>query len=340
MDALQVSKLFERTKETKNIHEGIVLIQKKDGSTVFCGEYNREIDTPILMASVTKLFTATCIYRMFQDGMIDLDDKICKHLPVQVVSGIHRINNREYSFDLTIKHLLSQSSGVPDFYLDGNDSYFEKLKKGDFAYSFEQELDWVKAAKPRFEPGKKNKAYYSDTNFTLLGKIIENINGSSLQDAFNKYIFQPLKLKQTYLVSSDDDFVPHTYYHDKRLERPLFVRSSYASGGGVTTTKELMLFLRAFWNGDLFNRSMLSEHFVENSLQMSFFPIKYSMGYMSIKASFPFGKKVQLVGHSGSTGSFAFYCPEKEIFLVGDIPQIATPSLCVRFVMKSALFLK
>lgn len=340
MDTLRIKKLFEKTNSSNDIHESVVLIQTREGDTVFCGEYHRDINTPILMASITKLFTTACIYRMLQDGLLHLDDKIVKYIPEGVISRIHCLNGVEYSYDLTIENLLSQTSGLPDFYLDGKDSFFERVKQADFSYSFEQEMDWIKELKPRFKPGRPRKAYYTDSNFTLLGKVIESINGSSLQDAFNKYIFKPLNLKRTYLVSNDNDYVPHTYLYKEKIERPLFIRSNYAGGGGVTTTKEMMEFLRSFWNGDLFNKSLLAKLSHENQLQLSFFPIKYSMGYMALEASFPFGEKIHLAGHSGSTGSFAFYCPQKEIFLVGDFPQIAYPSLCIRFVMKSALLLK
>lgn len=58
---------------------------------------------------------------------------------------------------------------------------------------------------------------------------------------------------------------------------------------------------------------------------------------MKIDVSYPFGEKYTLLGHSGSTGSFAFYCPEKDLFFVGDLAQIASPSICVRLVMRSVL---
>lgn len=173
----------------------------------------------------------------------------------------------------------------------------------------------------------------------MLGKIIEKVNESTLQEAYEKYIFLPLNLKNTYLATSDNDFIPHTYYKDKRLERPKLIRSCYASGGGVTNAKELMIFIKAFWGGQLFDKEIFEKLSHGNRMQLSFYPIRYAGGYMKIKAGLPFGKKVTLIGHSGSTGSFAFYCPDKDMFFVGDVPQIANPSICIRLVMRAALFL-
>lgn len=114
------------------------------------------------------------------------------------------------------------------------------------------------------------------------------------------------------------------------------MRSCYASGG-VTTPRELMTFIKAFWNGKLFDKTLFLRQTQGNPLQISFYPIQYMSGYMKIIVSYPFGEKYTLLGHSGSTGSFAFYCPEKELFYVGDIPEISSPSTCVRFVIRAAL---
>jgi len=56
-----------------------------------------------------------------------------------------------------------------------------------------------------------------------------------------------------------------------------------------------------------------------------------------MEAGYPFKQIVLLVGHSGTTGSFAFYAPEKDLFLVGDVNQFAKPALPIRFVMKLAI---
>jgi D-alanyl-D-alanine carboxypeptidase len=337
MDTSKIEKLFKRLTSSDKIHESVLLIENSSGDFNFSREYKRNLDTPMLMASTTKLFTTTCIYALAQEGNLDLKDKISHHLQKEIISGLHIYRGKEYTSELTIEHLLLQTSGLPDFYLDRAGSIFSKVKERDFSYSFEDELKWIKSMKAHFMPGTKRKAYYSDANFDLLGKIIEAVNASTLQEAYEKYIFSPLNLKNTYIACNNNDLIPHTYYKNQRLDRPLFISSCYASGGGVTTARELMIFIKAFWNGELFDKTFFSKRTQCNPLQISFYPIHYMSGYMRISTSYLFGKKYTLVGHSGSTGSFAFYCPEKDIFLVGDVPQIASPSTCVRLAMRAVL---
>ena len=57
---------------------------------------------------------------------------------------------------------------------------------------------------------------------------------------------------------------------------------------------------------------------------------------MQIKAGMPLGRKIELLGHSGSTGSFAYYLPEKNSYMAGDVNQFAKPALGVRFAMRLA----
>lgn len=335
MDTTKVEKLFNRLTASEKIHEGVLLIENCTGDFSFSKAYKRDLDTPMLMASITKLFTTTCIFALIQEGKLGLQDKISDYLPKAIVAGLHIYKGKDNSFDLTIAHLLFQTSGLPDYYLEG--AIFKKIKQQDFSYSFEDILGWIKSKDSHFLPGLKRKAYYADINFDLLGKIVETVNDSSLQAAYTKYIFMPLSLKETYLASGENDFAPYIYYKHLQLERPLFIRSCYASGGGVTTARELMIFIKAFWSGALFDKAVFSKLTQCNPLQMKFYPIRYMGGYMKIPTFYPFGKKYTLVGHSGSTGSFAFYCPEKNLFFVGDVPQISSPSICVRLVMRAAL---
>jgi CubicO group peptidase (beta-lactamase class C family) len=336
MQSEKINKLFEKVTSSSKVKECLLLIENTDGSLSCCKEYNRTVDTPMLMASVTKLFTTACILALLKEEKLSLEDKIANYLEEDLMESLHVYKKNDYSFDLTIAHLLYQTSGLPDFFLDGAGAIFSKVKERDFAYSYEDELGWIKSMEPIFAPGTKSKAYYTDANFDLLGKIIEVINGSTLQQAYSKYIFEPLELKHTYLATGQDDYIPHTYYKSEKMERPLFIRSSYASGGGITTARELMIFIKAFYSGKLFDQSVLSRLTISNPLQLAFFPIHYAGGYMTVKVSYPFGKKYTLMGHSGSTGSFAFYCPEKDLFFVGDAPLIDSP-VGTRLVMRAAL---
>ena len=119
--------------------------------------------------------------------------------------------------------------------------------------------------------------------------------------------------------------------------------SSVASGGCITNTNELMIFIKAFFKGELFDKSVFNRLSIYNKLQFSMGPIYYGGGYMQIPLDGVFNLfmgKGELIGHSGSTGSFAFYYPIKDLFIVGDVNQIDNASLPIKLSMQLAMSIK
>jgi CubicO group peptidase (beta-lactamase class C family) len=335
---VRFEKVFDQTVASRMIHECICCVENAEGDFSWEKGYGeKNLDTPFLMASITKLFTTTCIIKLIEEGKLSLEDKISKYLDANLLKEIHVLKGRDYSFEITIQHLLFQTSGLPDFYLGGEMPFFKKVIQQDFSYTFEEIINITKKQKPIFPPNTQGKAYYCDLNFDLLGKIIEIITGLNLQAAYSHYIFTALNLKNTYLAMKDEDYIPVVYYKHEQLKRDLFIKSCGASGGAVTTVHELMIFIKAFWLGKLFNKRIFERLSSFNRLQLSFYPICYAGGYMRIEAGYPFMPKIELLGHSGSTGSFAFYSPQQNLFFVGDVNQIANPALPIRLVMKLAM---
>lgn len=177
----------------------------------------------------------------------------------------------------------------------------------------------------------------------ILGKIVEKVTNLSLEDVYRQLIFDPLGLKNTYLPNDERDFVPNVYYKDASFYRPKVVKSSRASGGCVSNARELMIFIKAFFRGRMFSEVVFEEQIVSNRLQISMYPIRYSLGYMRIPLNgltTLFIGKGELLGHSGSTDSFAFYYPRQDLFLVGDVNQMSNPALPVRLAMQLAMGMK
>src|SRR5699024_8489186 len=110
-----------------------------------------------------------------------------------------------------------------------------------------------------------------------------------------------------------------------------------ASGGAISTARELMVFMKAFFKGELFDKNIFQELERDNKLQFAMYPIHYGAGFMRIPlngfVTFFMGKG-ELIGHSGSTGSFAFYFPRKDLFFVGDVNQMNNPSVPIRLAMR------
>lgn len=337
-------KIFNKATSSNQIHEGVLFVENTGGDFSYSKGYGgKEVDSPLLMASITKLFTTTCILALQEQGKLLLDDKVSTYFDNAVLSGIHVYGGKEYSFNLTISDLLFQISGLPDVFEEGNDSAKSRAINEDFYTTFDEMVAGVKKLKPHFAPRTLRKAYYSDINYDILGEIIEKVTNATLAEAYTQFIFEPLALKNTYLPECENDFVPNIYYQNKVLYRPKFIMSSRASGGCITTARELMIFIKAFFGDKLFNKAIFDKLPLYNKLQTSMGPIYYGSGYMRIPLNgliTLFMGKGELMGHSGSTGSFAFYYPIKDLFFVGDLNQMGNPALPIRLSMKLALMTK
>ena len=316
--------------------KAVIYIESTDGK--FSTSHNhgeRTIDTPMLMASITKMFTSACVLILCDAKKISLDDKISTYLDKDTMANLHVYKGRDYSNDLTISHLLFQTSGFSDYFLHKKSSLnWKKSIQTDHKFTFNDIVTESKKLNPLFPPNDK-KAFYTDTNYDLLGKILENVTGLSLAEIYKQFIFKPLNMNDTYLPTKEDDFVPPITFKGEQFHRPKVIKSCGASGGGISTPKDLMTFSKAFWHGKLFNKDMLEKLAIyKKAMPMS--PIYYGGGYMRMKAGgfyTNFKGKGDIIGHSGFTGSFMFYYPHLDLHFVGDLAQIA-PSKTIRLVLK------
>lgn len=341
MKAKSYDKLFDQYVHKKGIYESVVLIEKGTGETVFSKAYGgKDIDSPIIAASITKMFTAACIFTLIQQGYITLNDSLLDFYEPAYLRGLHVYKGKDYSCELKISDLLYQTSGLADIYEEGKDNIKRQAIISDTFITFEKNIALTKEREAHFPPNYKANAHYADINYNILGDIIEKVTKCSLESVFEQYIFSKINMSETYLPVSEKEYIPMVYYGDKQLYRPQFIMCSKASGGCITTTRDLMIFIQAFFRGELFDKKMLDSK-QYRKLQLSMCPIYYGSGYMRVKmggVSTSFLGQGDLIGHSGSTGSFAFYYPNKELFFVGDFNQMKYPTLPIRFVMQLAMF--
>jgi D-alanyl-D-alanine carboxypeptidase len=109
------------------------------------------------------------------------------------LDGLHIYKNNDYSNKIKIKHLLKQTSGLYDNFWP----LLEKLLEDkELKMSPREAIIWGKNnLKTHFPPGKKTK--YTDTNYHLLGLIIENITGKPFHELLKDYIFVPLEMENS-----------------------------------------------------------------------------------------------------------------------------------------------
>lgn len=215
----------------------------------------------------------------------------------------------------------------------------KRMRKEDFRVSFEEYVQIAKENKKRFPPGIPGKAHYSDLNFEMLAKIIEQAEESSFHDALKKYVFKPLNLQKTYLMEKESDYCADMFYKDKALHLPNLWISIPGCGGCMSTSREVMIFLKAFFQGKLFDKRIFER--LRNFAMIQYCPPlgQYGGGFVRLNISgiaCMYQLKGELIGHMGGTGSFAYYYPEKDLYFVGDVNQFAKQGLVFTLPFKFA----
>ncbi len=296
-------------------------------------------DQAYFIASTTKLFTTAIILQLRADGHLTLDDKITKFLDKSVMAGLHIYKGIDYSEEITIQHLLSHTSGLPDYFQGkgaSGKSLEDEITSGmDQFWTFEQAILRTNLMKPLFAPGTKNKANYSDANFQLLGKIIETITNKSYSENCQVSIIQPLGLTSTYLYQDAEDQTPKTlYYKGNKLTIPQAMISFSSDGGMVSTSADMLIFIQAFFSGKLFPSTYLDELQQWNKI---FFPMRAGIGIHLFKLPWmfnPTGAVPYFIGHSGLSGALAFYSPSENMYVVGTVNQVAHPDISFKVMIK------
>jgi len=245
---------------------GVISVSNK-GAAVYekvCGFRNRgeklpnERGTAFGTASGTKLFTAAAICQLIDRGKLALDDKIWDILPR---------NLKSIDKGITVFHLLTHSSGIAD-YLDFEDKESEELFYDKHPVnkwtSNEFYLPLFNELPSRFKPGKK--ADYSNSNFILLGLIIEALTGENYHAYMAENVFKPLGLTGTgfYATNNLPADTAVGYAWDGRLEE--YVGNYFrlpvigaADGGLYTTVDDMALFWKGVFDGKLFSQSILEQ---------------------------------------------------------------------------------
>ena len=335
--------ILNKRVDRKVVFGTVVNIQSQDGKFSWleaAGDMDK--DSQYIIASITKMYTAAIILKLCEESFLKLEDKISQYLPRDLLVKLHVYKGVDYSEDLTVYQLMSHTSGLPDYFDEKNSTgkslYQELLNSRDINWSFEQIITETKKMKPHFKPEARGKAYYSDTNYEILGNIIETVTQKKLTDVFTELIFKPLHLKNTYVYETiTGNNPPKVYYKNRTISTPAFLSASSASGGIVSTASETMVFLKAFFNGELFSKEYLPKLYKWNKLDLKMAGLEYGCGLMRCKMAKVvelFYPNLELIGHAGISGSFAFYCPAKELFITGTLNQLARSNMAFPFMIK------
>jgi D-alanyl-D-alanine carboxypeptidase len=254
--------------------------------------------TTMEIASLSKQFTAVAIMRLLENGLIDLESKICKYLP-----------QYSHSNEITLRQLLNHSSGIPDYTGEiivpselkkleascksGNSittrMKIECINKVCRAYSINECLDLVNLLPLHFTPGEGTA--YSNTNYYFLSYIIEKITGKKYEQYLKEAIFEPLGMSESHASGLLAEAAG--YVMGEEGNRIICGRHGMGSGdsGVVSTIGDMTKWCEAILNGKLLSKESWTECF-------KLYKERFGFGFQS------YGK---WLGHNGGMPGIATY---------------------------------
>jgi D-alanyl-D-alanine carboxypeptidase len=257
----------------------------------------------VALGSNTKTFVATIVLQLVGERGLSLGDKLSKYNTM--------IPN---AAAITVRQLLNHTSGVYDY---SNDEGFLKTRATNMRKEWTPTEEVSIAAKhaPYFAPGQG--WHYSNTDYTLLGMIVEKVTGTPLANLINSRIADKLDLKNTYLaeitmVEGPDNERAHGYIDGEngKLQDMINVNPScyWAAGAVASDVDDMGVYIKALATGELLTPAMQKQRltFVDTKINLENLPLSYGLGI---------AKAGNFLGHNGGVlgyGSSAFYLPGKD----------------------------
>jgi len=332
-----LDKIVSQTAKNKNVHGSVFHIESRDKlMSLFSTSGNISPTSQYYIASINKLIISFITLRLCQNKTINLGNNLSTYFPNKILNGLLVHNGKDYSGDLTIRHLISHTSGLPCYLIDkkpdGKRNMDLILSGNDQFWPLEEVVSEVKKMKPKFIPRTKGKASYSETNFRLLDRVLEEVTNKTIQGLLTD-VFQELEMKKTFVLPSNsaDNCAP-IYFKQNQIDIKEYWSSTHHDI--ASTAAEQMKFIRAFFDGKYFTKEFINELKNWNNI---FFPFKYGVGIQKFyipRLLSPFKAVPELIGHCGSVGSVAFYVPDKKVYITGTVNQTSNPNIVFQTMIK------
>ena len=347
----EVHSLLNKTiKRDSKVHDAFLLVHS-DKLDIHWNYYiSKTIDVEIPFeenyyfhgASVSKTLTSVAIAMLFEQGMIDFNNPINKYLSEDIIKGLHAYKGNDYSDKILIKHLLNHTSGIPD-YLSGKSAegigFFEYcIKNPEKTWTPIETINWAKKnGTSNFPPGEGYN--YTDTEYQLLGLIIERITGKDYHQVLDEFFFKPLNMYHSslwlYSEPQKKSKYPLTKVYINKTEVSTFksINFDWATGGIVTTSEDLLVFMKALNENKLIKAATFQKM---QEWQKDTKGIYYGYGLMQyrFKELFFTLPDENITGHSGSIGAFMYYNPTYDIYFTGSFNQSKYKRKHIVFIIK------
>jgi D-alanyl-D-alanine carboxypeptidase len=256
------------------------------------------------IGSITKPFVATVMLQLVQEGQLTLDDPLASWLAPDLLQQIPN------GAQITLRQLLNHTSGIPDYVpilLGVGVNLFRDWQTSEL-------IELIGGQTADFAPGTDWS--YSNTNYLLLGEVIERVTGSTPAAQIRSRILEPLQLNSTFFADVEAGQAIGGYWDvngDGQLDDVSNLSLSWAGTAGalISNTKDLVRFGEALFGGELLKPDSLEQmlSFVEPSQSNAF--SGYGLGIARLKTT-----EGTFYGHTGLTLGFRsslWYSPETKL---------------------------
>ena len=228
--------------------QGKIIYKKGFGMANMERDIPNAPDTKHRLGSITKQFTAMLILQLAEAGKIDLQTPVTKYLPEYP---------KESGDKITIHHLLTHTSGIPNY--TSFPKFFEDESRT--PYTPDEFLKVFEDKDLDFEPGKQFS--YSNSGYFLLGVLAEKLTGKSYEDLLHEKVFKPLSMNATGYDNHADILKNRATGYEKQAgnyvnSRYLDMSIPYAAGSLYSTAEDLYL-----WDQALYTNTILSQKYME-----------------------------------------------------------------------------
>jgi CubicO group peptidase (beta-lactamase class C family) len=258
-------------------------------------------DTLHQLASATKLFTGTATMMLVEEGKLSLEDRVVKLLPELPAAWS----------TVTIQHLLSHTSGIPDWFEASAGPQGNRL---DLQATRDEIIKKISGKPVEFQPGEKWS--YNQAGPVLLGMVIEKISGGTFEDFLDQRIFKPLAMTTTRFGNSRDvikNLNPMWYMWENNALRRFdldYPKWSYPGAGLNTTISDLAKWDAALYTEKLVKRSTLERMWTHTRLN-SGETADYGLGWSVFDLE---GHKA--VGHGGGRNNWIVHFVDSKFTII------------------------
>lgn len=273
---------------------------------------------PIMIASISKVVTAVMIFQLQDEGVLKIEDPLSNWLDNSIIGAIPNANQ------VSLTHLLNHTSGIPDYL--NTEQTIDAFNQPNYKLTQLEKLDYIKGEDADYNVGEKFS--YSNTNYLLLGLVVQQARGMMLWDAIQQFIAAPLGLTN-FVMGTEAEPVPEgsarpylALNGDKYFDVMQWAVADAATGdGGIASNmQDLNLFFEALFQEEIISGTALAQ-MTENIVLIGddgqdfdeWEDEGYGYGITRYNT-----QKGLAFGHTGSTASYnslSFYYPQNGVVL-------------------------